>query len=342
MDTEIAFRDLTFIDAAHLWIELNSASVSPRTAAGYPGYAKRLSAYFAKTKLREIGIKQIREYQASESAVIAASTVNHQITFLSHILGEAGIWETIQPHYHPLKANPRQRPVLTEEEELRLFRTAMNSPYWKIAYLASLIVAATTLRPNQVRQLRLSDIDLPNNRLLIRAESTLIPVPLNDTAVWAIKELMERAKQLGAGLPEHDLIPHRARNRGRPIVTEPQGSWKRAWRRMCEAASLPDLQMFDLTHSSIVRILAERGAAAFGSQENGCLRETKYRFEKPRSRNCGWHSFAQSTQARNRGAGVFALSERRKNRRQVLWPMRRCAQRAPEMRILRNSCQHCC
>jgi hypothetical protein len=184
------------------------------------------------------------------------------MTFLSHLLRDAGLWDSIQPRYRPLKPKPRKRPILSEEEELRLFQTAKDNPRWRVAYLASLVVAATTLRPNQVRQLRLGEVDLPNSRLLVRINNGPTPIPLNDAAAWAVRELLNRAEQRGAQLPEHYLIPHRAKkNGGQPTVTKPQSGWRRAWRRMCEAADLPELQPFDLTHSSIARILHERGLA---------------------------------------------------------------------------------
>ena len=65
------------------------------------------------------------------------------------------------------------------------------------------------------------------------------PLPLSTHARWAIGELLERARGMGAAAPEHYLLPHRAHTRGAAAdPTRPMGSWKRAHYAMCKAAAV--------------------------------------------------------------------------------------------------------
>ncbi len=81
-------------------------------------------------------------------------------------------------------------------------------------------------------------------------------IPLNSTARWAVARLLERAQKLGASSPEHYLFPSCQRNQ--VDVTQPQKTWRTAWRRLTVEAGLKGLRFHDLRHHGITK-LAEAG-----------------------------------------------------------------------------------
>ncbi len=159
--------------------------------------------------------------------------------------------------------------ALTPDEEKRLFEVASHNPDWVAAYYAALVAANTTMRGCELRGLRMLDIDLIEQTIAVRRVTTKSDagcrlIPLNETAIWAVARLMERARMLGAIEPEHYLFPARVR-RGNPNrnpagydPSSPAKSWRTAWRELTKAADLRGLRFHDLRHHCITK-LAEAG-----------------------------------------------------------------------------------
>jgi integrase len=82
------------------------------------------------------------------------------------------------------------------------------------------------------------------------------PLPLHGDSHQAILWLLDRARGLGAGKPEHYLFPHRAAHRGAlPDPARPMYKlgWKRAHYAICKEAAkkfprLERLRMYDWRH----------------------------------------------------------------------------------------------
>ncbi|MBW2084130.1 MAG: tyrosine-type recombinase/integrase, partial [Deltaproteobacteria bacterium] len=206
-------------------------------------------------------------------ANVSPRTINLEIKVLRMILQRAKCWGRLTDGYKPLKENTRGPGIaLTQEEERRLFETAAANPLWEAAYLAALVAVNTTMRSVEIRNLRLSDVDLLNRTVTVRREGTKTDagcreIPLNDVARWAFARLLERARLLGATDGEHYLFPafrFRHTKGDQPAdgagydPTRPVKTWRTAWRSLKKAAGLPKLRFHDLRHTSITK-LAEAG-----------------------------------------------------------------------------------
>ena len=139
---------------------------------------------------------------------------------------------------------------------------ASSNPRWKVAYCCSLITANTTAGPNEIRHLRVSDIDLdpPAIRIVegVKNEYRCRTIPLNEPAAWAVRDLLRRAKRLGSIEPNHYILPHRAPNGDKGFdPTRPISSWRGSWEKLRTAAGLPNLRMYDLRHHAITRLLED-------------------------------------------------------------------------------------
>lgn len=204
---------------------------------------------------------------------VGSSRVNHDLNTLSQILARAGLWAPIAPYYKPLRM-PRSKigRVLSESEETALFHAASSRPKWKIAYLCSLLTVNTTCGPKEIRMLRLTDIDLsptdgaPHGTIRIslgaKNEYRDRMIPLNTVASLAVRQLLQRARELGAVEPGHFLLPHRAPNGAEGWdPTRPTSSWRKAWDNLRAAAGMPHLRMYDLRHHAITKLLEDEGVS---------------------------------------------------------------------------------
>ena len=83
-------------------------------------------------------------------------------------------------------------------------------------------------------------------------------IPLNASALQAIRRMVERADLLGHREPDHYLWP--ACQWGQYDPTQPVVKWDTAWRALRDAAGLPRFRFHDLRHTVITE-LAELGVA---------------------------------------------------------------------------------
>jgi integrase len=161
--------------------------------------------------------------------------------------------------------------ALSPEEEQRLFEVASREPRWEVAYYAALVAANTTARKCETRGLRLVDLNLVSRTISVRRSTTKTDagtrvIPLNETALWAVTRLLERASMLGSTQPDHYLLPAFQFKHTRDASaagtgfdpTRPMKTWRTAWRKLTKVAGLPGLRFHDLRHHCITR-LAEAG-----------------------------------------------------------------------------------
>jgi integrase len=232
-----------------------------------------LHGAFGERRLCQFTIDDIKAYRLMRSAKVGPRTINLEMKILRMILQWAKCWGRLADDYKPLRENTKGPGIaLTPEEERRLFETANGNPQWDAAYLASLIAVNTTMRACELKGLCLGDIDLFAKAVSIRRDSTKTDagcreIPLNDTALWAVVRLMERARVLGATDVEHFLFPafrFKHTKGSQPVVgaaydpTQAMKTWRTAWRSLKKAAGLPKLRFHDLRHTCITK-LAEAG-----------------------------------------------------------------------------------
>lgn len=235
----------------------------------YECYIKALKKFFGDAKLETLAdIGPIASYQKERSdgtipglRAAGASLVNHELNTLKQILERAGLWNRVKDWYEPLpqKKSTRGR-ALTEEEKQRLFLTAAERSRWTVAYCCALISANTTADGGEIRLLRLQDIELERRVFHVREGAKnpkrRRPLPMNDTCLWAMRKLYNRALEKGSIYPHHYLLPHRAHEKGaawNPLM--PAHDWRSAWEALRAAAGLPTLRFKDLRHTAITDLL---------------------------------------------------------------------------------------
>lgn len=260
---------LSFSEAAPLWLAGHKPHIGAGTIRDYEQCIRTLLVFFAKLKLREIHIGHFEQYQRMRAAgegwarKAGPSRVNHELNTLSQIMSRAGVWAPLEPHYKPLPLpRPKVGCALTPEEEAKLFRVAASNPRWKLSYWCSLLTANTTAGPGEIRHLRLRDVQLDPPAIAItegvKNEYRRRIIPLNEPGAWALKQLVERANEIGSVNPEHYLLPHRARNGEKGFdPNRPISSWRGSWDKLREAAGMPHLRMYDLRHHAITRLLED-------------------------------------------------------------------------------------
>src|SRR5262249_50049064 len=249
--------------------------VAPNTYRIDKERMKRLREKFSGKKVSQITSADLRAYQLVRIEKVGSRTVNLELKVLRQLLQTARCWSGLAADYKPLKEN-HQGPgkALTSEEETNLFKIAMNDPNASAAFFAAIIAANTTIRGCELKALRLKDVDLMNPTVTIRRGGTKTNagariIPLNETAMWAFRRLLQRAQALGCTEPDHYLFPafvfRRPRNgesrKGSGYdPTKPQVSWRTGWQNLIKKAGLVGFRFHDLRHHCITK-LAENGTA---------------------------------------------------------------------------------
>ena len=221
---------------------------------------------------RSVSSANVWAYQAERALHCSHRTVNRETQTLITILRLAGMAAKLSE----VKSLP-DRPSgvgrsLSEDEERRFWMAAGSRRGWEEVSHVAMLAANTGMRGGEIKRLRLRDIHLDKQRIAVRRESTKTDaggrlIPLNAAALFAAEWLFERAKALGASLPEHFLLPANygkctGKQAGGVITgydpTRPQHSWRTAWRTLTRAAGLRGLRFHDLRHNFITK-LAEAG-----------------------------------------------------------------------------------
>jgi integrase len=125
--------------------------------------------------------------------------------------------------------------VLTKEDKKLLFDTAASKDEWLVAYCAAVLAVNTTCRGIELKHLRWRDVDLFDRAIVIRRSKTEAghrPISLNGDAMAALSRLRKRAEVVGSAEPIHFVFPACERLQIDP--TQPQKTWRTAWRSLVE------------------------------------------------------------------------------------------------------------
>jgi integrase len=205
---------------------------------------------------------------------VGPKTVNNEVLVLIAVLRSARLWRPLEETYRPLKV-PKRGPgrALTPEQIQRLIQAARQNDRWHVALCATILAYSTGCRMGEIKQLQLRDLNLETERpfLRLRAETTKKryerEAALNELGLWAVNQLLVRAKILAVTKPDHYLLPKCLSNHTKesdPLQgrkgfdpNHHQESWTSAWESVRKAAGLDGLRFHDLRHSFITHAIEE-------------------------------------------------------------------------------------
>lgn len=262
-----AFSSLQFDEATTYWLN-GRRSISVETRRDYENCIKPLSKFFGTLILNDIHIGHVQSYQDERSKQVGPVRLNRELgVVLAGVLDRAGLWEPIKRFYEPLPLPKKKRGIALEpEEERHLWRVAAGNSRWAVVYWCSLLARNTCLGTKEIRTLKLGCIDQKEYKWVrveefIKNEFRERTLKCNADAAWAVQRLCERAATMGAHLPDHFLLPHKAETGKRGAnPTRPQASFLWSWRRLrAEVAKkyphLAQMRFYDNRHTACTRLL---------------------------------------------------------------------------------------
>lgn len=278
-------RDMDLKEAFEVWIEkrvmkhatlvTNAKYISPRTERDYREYYRALHKFFVGMRLRDIHGGNLEAYhrdrafcEGAWSKQAGANRIRKEISMLIRILREAGCWDdAAEANFERLQAVVSDVPrAMTPDEQFCFLRTAGGKDQYALIYAYTVLALQTTASTNELRELRLMDVELTQGVVNIRRAAAknrfrirTIPIETQE-ARWALEYLIVRARELGAVSPHHYLFPFGARGGHNYDPSKPMSvsGLKKRWEQVRTAAGLPWLRPYDLRHTAITR-LAEDG-----------------------------------------------------------------------------------
>ncbi|WP_047495651.1 site-specific integrase [Terriglobus sp. TAA 43] len=285
-----ALRGRAFAEAAALWLESRRGRVRSRTFYGFTAQIRALNRYFGEMDdLEKIHLGHVALYQRlrAKNCCIHGhpeakgckegcekglwtkpsghSIINHELSVLQMILRRAGLWNKFSDHYERIPADQWQPPkVMTSEQEAHFYAVAASKPDWELAGLVAMLTANTTASGTELRNLQHKHVMLNANPPAVRIplgknRYRLRVIPLNDTAVFALKKILDRAEALGSTGPDDFIFPYRVATHLYDPKRPTSSSWlRRTWYELREAADVPWLTPHCLRHQAIT-MMAEQG-----------------------------------------------------------------------------------
>jgi len=257
-----SFGKLTVAAAVESYAAERRSQVSPRMVQYWKENGRRLTEFFADTKLATVSDEQMAAYQNHRrDAGIAPRTVNGELSVLRQLLRHARLWYRLSEDYHPLKNTKAPVGVALNDEALeRLAKTVASRPEWLHAYVAFVLAFFCGLRSCEIKGLRWKDVNFEKRELDIHRSKTPAgwrTPSLNPACLLALSDLRSRAAAVGLAETEHFVLPWHGRDK-RIDPTRPMTSWRTAWRSARKAAQLPGLRFHDGRHTALT-VLGEKG-----------------------------------------------------------------------------------
>ena len=221
--------------------------------------------------VKTIKLVHLRQYQQQRrkhvshvmKQPVTARTVNYELDLLRGVMKYAGCWTPeLETEYQPLpELKSKVGRAATVQQLARIIKTAKSNESWGIALYAAAVAIGTGCRGGEIRTLQLRDVHLKAKHIVIRRESaknrTERHPRLTAVADWGLRNLLERARSLGATQPEHYLLPLNIR-KSRILskatdqkwdVTKPMATWVKSWRRLMQSCGMPGFRFHDLRHT---------------------------------------------------------------------------------------------
>jgi len=250
---------LNVTEAAELYLIRRQSEVSVSTIRLERDALKQVKRHLGTSMIGSLTTESIVSYVPCRKAErIGNRTVNIEVGVLRRILKQFKLWHFVADGYNPLPEPKDIGRALSPEQELKFFDVASSRAEWSVAFWVSLIAANTTTGGCEIRNIRLQDIQMEAKTLCVRVGKNKFRVriiPLNQTAWWAVEQLLDRAHKLGATSPEHYLIPKRLSGKKYDAAQPPsRWGWRTAWRKLTKEAGLEGLRPHDLRHHAITKL----------------------------------------------------------------------------------------
>lgn len=274
--------------------------IKQTTIQSYEQYIRTLNLFFGPMVLSKIHVGHRREYQMARlegrapfirfrrpqdakptrrgGVMVPAkgrspckakpTQIRKELCLLKMILRRAGVWtDAMEQEWEDFQENGADIPrALSQEEQQRWLEIARIKPRWNVVYWYSVLAFATTCSTNELRALRIGDVNLQHRTITVPADGAkcrgrqrTIAIE-NADALWALEKLLERAAEMGATDPQHFLFPFWVPKKNAYDPTRPMtvSGLKRRWEEVREATHLKAFRMYDTRHTAITR-LAEQG-----------------------------------------------------------------------------------
>jgi site-specific recombinase XerD len=273
--------DLTLAEAIQVYIDQqtirvpnpNIRFIAPRTLLDYEQYGRALLRFYRDTKMQDIHVGTVAEYYrlrglGGEDEIqfdkpAGANKIRQEVGFLTRLLKKSGCWDQEwEENFQPLQRIESDIPLsLSPDQQRNWLDVAASKSEWVLIYLYSLLAFATAANHQELRRLKIMDVNLYNEYIEIRAASAknkhrvrTIPIDHESGAIWAVERLLERARSRGSNQPHHYLFPlHYAH--GIYIPTKPMtvSGLKKKWHDVREAAGVPWFNPKDTRHTALTR-----------------------------------------------------------------------------------------
>ncbi len=286
--------------------------IRPTTEQSYRRYLASLGLVFGQMRLDQVHLGYLREYQEARLAGAApwfvryrrpqdarprrfrdgsqlpakgktpcpvqAKKVNQEISILKMILRRAGCWtEEMDEYYEELAVDDGElRRIPTPYEQARWLDIAASRAEWALVYWYSIAAFDTSLGTNEMRSLRVGDVNIPHRTVSVpaagaknRYRQRIVTIDTAE-ALDAFCNLLRRAADLGSTDPLHYLFPFRtpgSRARftgetcdfdpGRPMTVT---GLRKPWESVRRAARMEWFSMTDTRPTALTR-MAEAGIA---------------------------------------------------------------------------------
>ena len=290
--------EMTFDEAARVYCRIrvglgsdrvaSARLISPFTEKMHQRFSRSLGLFFGKSRLADVRPEHLRAYQlarlqGAEPFVRArrpqeapapcpckAAQVNQEMCFFRAVLRRAGAWTSaLDGSYMELREEQAEVPrALSAQEQMQWLTVARRQPRWQLVLWYSLLAFDTGMSTNELRGLRIGDVDLEHRVIHVPWASAknkyrhrTIVIESAET-LWALGKLLGRAAELGASSPQHYLFPLREKA-GCYAPEQPMSSsgLKKLWNEVREASGLGWFRPYDTRHTAITR-LAEHGIPA--------------------------------------------------------------------------------
>ena len=260
--------------SCEIYLTRRKRHLSPRSLEAYKYHFRTLTSFFDPNRtLSSFHEADFRDYQRWRSlsdtghGKVGPSLINHELGALGQILKLAGLWVSISSYYERLPEKNCTHPkVLMAEEEDRFFRFAASKPRWRTAYNCALVTANSTVSGCELRALRLENLQLNqvppkvNVSENVKNKYRMRAIPLNATALAAIRNLLVLARERGSTEPHHHLIAFRTKKRVY-VPERPASPYfiRTAFRAIGRACGLRWVTPTSFRHQAITKLL-ESGA----------------------------------------------------------------------------------